>query len=29
MDFGLLFNWNLLGDGVYTVVALADGVAFD
>ena len=27
--FGLLFNWNLLGDGVYTVVALADGVAFD
>ena len=27
--FGLLFNWNLLGDGVHTVVALADGVAFD
>ena len=26
--FGLLFNWNLLGDGVQTVVALADGVAF-
>ena len=23
--FGLLFNWNLLGDGVHTVVALADG----
>ena len=27
--FGVLFNWNLLGDGVHTVVALADGVAFD
>ena len=27
--FGLVFNWNLLGDGVHTVVALADGVAFD
>ena len=27
--FGLLFNWNLLGDGVHTVVARADGVAFD
>ena len=27
--FGLLFNWNLLGDGVHTVQALADGVAFD
>ncbi len=27
--FGLLFNWNLLGDGVHTVVALADGVVFD
>ena len=26
--FGLLFNWNLLGDGVHTVRALADGVAF-
>ena len=26
--FGLLFNWNLLGDGVHTVVALADDVAF-
>ena len=26
--FGLLFNWNLLGDGEYTVVALADGVEF-
>ena len=24
--FGLLFNWNLLGDGAYTVVALVDGV---
>ena len=27
--FGLLFNWNLLGDGAHTVVALVDGVAFD
>ena len=27
--FGLLFNWNLLGDGVHTVVAVAGGVAFD
>ena len=27
--FGLLFNWNLLGDGAQTVVAVADGVAFD
>ena len=26
--FGLLFNWNLLGDGVHTVQALADGVEF-
>ena len=26
--FGLLFNWNLLGDGAHTVVAVADGVAF-
>ena len=26
--FGLLFNWNLLGDGLRTVVAVADGVAF-
>ena len=26
--FGLLFNWNLLGDGVYTVLALADGDEF-
>ena len=26
--FGLLFNWNLLGDGEHTVVALADGVEF-
>ena len=24
--FGLLFNWNLLGDGAHTVVARADGV---
>ena len=27
--FGLLFNWNLLGDGTHTVRALADGVEFD
>ncbi len=27
--FGLLFNWNSLGDGTHTVVALADGVEFD
>ena len=26
--FGLLFNWNLLGDGVHTVRALADGMEF-
>ena len=26
--FGLVFNWNLLGDGVHTVRALADGVEF-
>ena len=26
--FGLLYNWNLLGDGVHTVSALADGVEF-
>ncbi|MGE0820581.1 MAG: SGNH/GDSL hydrolase family protein [Candidatus Binatia bacterium] len=26
--FGLLFNWNLLGDGVHTVRALADGQEF-
>ncbi len=26
--FGLLFNWNLLGDGVHTVRALADGAEF-
>ena len=26
--FGLLFNWNLLGDGLHTVSALADGVEF-
>ena len=26
--FGLLFNWNLLGDGVHTVVAEADGEEF-
>ena len=24
--FGLLFNWNLLGDGTHTVVAVVDGV---
>ena len=27
--FGLLFNWNLLGDGTHTVVALVDGVELD
>ena len=27
-SFGLLFNWNLLGDGLHTVRALADGVEF-
>ena len=26
--FGLLFNWNLLGDGVHTIRAFADGVQF-
>ena len=26
--FGLLYNWNLLGDGSHTVVAYADGVEF-
>ena len=26
--FGLPFNWNLLGDGVHTVQALADGIEF-
>ena len=26
--FGLLFNWNLLGDGEHAVEALADGVVF-
>lgn len=26
--FGLIFNWNLLGDGQHTVKALADGVEF-
>ena len=26
--FGLLYNWNLLGDGVHTVQAYADGVEF-
>ncbi len=26
--FGLLFNWNLLGDGEHTVEALADGTVF-
>ena len=27
--FGLLFNWNNLGDGAHTVVALVDGVELD
>ena len=27
--FGLLFNWNLLGDGDHEVVALVDGVELD
>ena len=27
--FGLLFNWNLLGDGAHTVVAVVDGVELD
>ena len=27
--FGLLFNWNLLGDGAHEVVALVDGVELD
>ncbi|MBI3302397.1 MAG: hypothetical protein HYZ72_10035 [Deltaproteobacteria bacterium] len=27
--FGMLVNWNLLGDGTHTVRALADGVQFD
>jgi hypothetical protein len=26
--FGLLINWNILGDGSHTVVALADGMEF-
>jgi hypothetical protein len=26
--FGLLFNWNLLGDGIHVVRVLADGVEF-
>ena len=26
--FGLLFNWNLLGDGTHTIVAQADGEEF-
>ena len=26
--FGLLFNWNLLGDGVHEITALADGEEF-
>ena len=26
--FGLLFNWNLLGDGIHTVRAVADGEEF-
>jgi hypothetical protein len=27
--FGVLINWNLLGDGEHTVVAFVDGVEFD
>ena len=27
--FGLLFNWNLLGDGEHEIVALADGAEVD
>ena len=27
--FGLLFNWNLLGDGEHEVVALVDGIELD
>ena len=27
--FGLLFNWNLLGDGMHDVVAVVDGVELD
>ena len=27
--FGLLFNWNLLGDGEHTVVAVVDGAELD
>ena len=27
--FGVLFNWNLVGDGVHTIVARADGIEFD
>ena len=27
--FGLLFNWNLLGNSTYTVCAFADGIEFD
>ncbi len=27
--FGLLLNWNLLGEGAHTIRALADGVEFD
>ena len=27
--FGLLFNWNMLGDGEHTVVTLVDGVELD
>ena len=26
--FGLLFNWNLLGDGEHTIVAFSDGEEF-
>ena len=27
--FGLLFNWNLLGDGAHTIVVIVDGVELD
>ena len=26
--FGLLYNWNILGDGMHTIRALADGIEF-
>ncbi len=29
VGFGVLFNWNLIGDGTHTMRALADGVEFD